>query len=134
MFIPVPSMFGLPYESINMKTRDAVSLHAYFIRHPGEKGNFLPTLVYLHGNAGNMGHRMQNANGIYHSLQCNILLVEYRGYGLSTGVPSEKGLFIDARVAIDYLFTRHDLDHSQIVLFGRSLGKSLIVVNLFQLN
>lgn len=51
---------------------------------------------------------------------------EYRGYGLSGGAPSEKGLYIDARAAIDYLFTRHDLDHSQIVLFGRSLGGAVV--------
>jgi pimeloyl-ACP methyl ester carboxylesterase len=123
IFVPVPSQFGLPFESVNIKTRDSVNLHAYFIRHPGEKGDFLPTMIYFHGNAGNAGHRLQNANGIYHNLQCNVLLVEYRGYGLSTGYPSEKGIYVDARSSIDYLFTRHDLDHSQIVLFGRSLGE-----------
>lgn len=53
-------------------------------------------------------------------------MVEYRGYGLSTGSPSEKGLCSDAKVALDYLFTRHDLDHSQIFVFGRSLGKETI--------
>lgn len=56
------------------------------------------------------------------------MLLEYRGYGLSSGAPSEKGLYIDARAAIDYLFTRHDLDHSQIVLFGRSLGGAVVSI------
>jgi fermentation-respiration switch protein FrsA (DUF1100 family) len=74
-----------------------------------------------------MGHRLQNAAGIYQSLQCNVLLVEYRGYGLSTGVPTEKGLFLDARIALDYLYTRHDLDHSQIIIFGRSLGGAVAI-------
>lgn len=54
------------------------------------------------------------------------MLLEYRGYGLSTGTASEKGLYIDARAAVDYLFTRHDVDHSQIVLFGRSLGGAVV--------
>jgi fermentation-respiration switch protein FrsA (DUF1100 family) len=54
-----------------------------------------------------------------------VLLVEYRGYGLSTGQPSERGLYIDGRAAVDYLFTRHDVDHSQIILFGRSLGGAI---------
>jgi abhydrolase domain-containing protein 13 len=49
-------------------------------------------------------------------------MVEYRGYGLSTGYPCEQGMFSDARKAVDYLYSRHDLDHSQIILFGRSLG------------
>lgn len=149
------NVVGLPFESVTIKTKDGANLHAYFIRHPGQKGDFCPTLVYFHGNAGNNGHRLQNANGIYHNLQCklktkidfrikskleliqfsfflilgNLLLVEYRGYGLSTGVPTEKGLYIDARSSIDYLYTRHDLDHSQIFLFGRSLGKCLGVEN-----
>lgn len=47
---------------------------------------------------------------------------------MSNGSPSEKGLYIDARAAVDYLFTRHDLDHSLIVLFGRSLGGAVVSV------
>lgn len=54
------------------------------------------------------------------------LFLEYRGYGLSSGMPGENGLYIDARAAVDYLFTRHDVDHSQIVLFGRSLGGAVV--------
>jgi abhydrolase domain-containing protein 13 len=132
-----------------LQTRDKVTLHSFFIRHPEKKGNAVPTLVYFHGNAGNIGGRLQNCNGIYHQLQCNILLVglyhryfllhsdiftyesssfivEYRGYGLSSGTPSEKGIYIDARAAVDYLFTRHDVDHAQIALFGRSLGGAVV--------
>lgn len=129
VYIPVPSIFNLPYETLNLRTRDKdpVTLHGFFIRHPGEKGNFCPTMIFLHGNAGNLGHRLQNANGFYHSLACNVLLIEYRGYGLSTGAPSEKGLYTDVRVAIDYLFTRHDIDHNQIIIFGRSLGGAVAI-------
>lgn len=54
-------------------------------------------------------------------------MVEYRGYGLSTGAPTEKGIYSDARAAIDYLYTRHDLDLNQIVLFGRSLGGAVAI-------
>lgn len=127
VFVPVPSMHGLPYESINIRSSDNVSIHAFWIRHNGDKGRHVPTVVYFHGNAGNMGHRLHNASGIFHTLQCNILMVEYRGYGLSTGAPSEKGLYADARAAIDYLFTRHDLDLTQIVVFGRSLGGAVAI-------
>lgn len=127
IFVPVPSMYGLPYESVHIRSCDNVVLHAYWIRHEGEKGMILPTFVYFHGNAGNIGHRLQNASGIFHTLQCNVLMVEYRGYGLSTGAPSERGFHSDARAAIDYLFTRHDLDLNQIVLFGRSLGGAVAI-------
>lgn len=67
--------------------------------------------------------RLQNCSGLYHNLHCNILLVEYRGYGLSEGTPSEEGLYTDAKSSLDYLFTRNDINHSEIVVFGRSLGK-----------
>ncbi|KAG5675296.1 hypothetical protein PVAND_005208 [Polypedilum vanderplanki] len=125
--VQVPSIYSLPYETVYIKTRDKVSLHAYFIRHPEAKGNACPTIIFFHGNAGNIGGRLINASGIYNHLQCNILLVEYRGYGLSSGNPTEKGLYIDGRAAVDYLFTRHDLDHSQIILFGRSLGGAIVI-------
>lgn len=58
-------------------------------------------------------------------------MVEYRGYGLSTGAPTEKGIALDARAAVDYLFTRHDLDHGQIILFGRSLGICSLTKKIF---
>lgn len=74
-----------------------------------------------------MGHRLQNASGFYHTLQCNVLMVEYRGYGLSDGAPGEKGFFSDAKVVLEHLFSRHDLDHSQIVVFGRSLGGAVAI-------
>lgn len=61
-------------------------------------------------------------SGFYHKLNINILLVEYRGYGLSEGSPSEQGLYIDAQTAFDYLMLRNDIDRSKIVVFGRSLG------------
>lgn len=120
-------MHNLPYETVTLKTCDNITLHAFWIRQPEEKCKFSPTFVYFHGNAGNMGHRLQNAWGIYHNLHSNVLMIEYRGYGLSKGSPSEKGLGIDGRTALDYLFTRHDLDHNQIILFGRSLGGAVAI-------
>ncbi|EDW57785.1 protein ABHD13 [Drosophila virilis] len=127
IYIPIPTMHNLPHLTVSIKTPDDVTLHAFWISQPEERCKSVPTLLYFHGNAGNMGHRMQNVWGIYHHLHCNILMVEYRGYGLSTGVPSERGLVTDARAAIDYLHTRHDLDHSQLILFGRSLGGAVVI-------
>lgn len=72
-------------------------------------------------------YRLQNCVGLYHNLHCNILLVEYRGYGLSEGSPSEDGLYMDAKASLDYLFTRNDINHSEIVLFGRSLGEQWVM-------
>lgn len=127
VFIPVPSMHGLPYESVNIRTNSSITIHAYWIRHAGDKGRRVPTFLYFHGNAGNIGHRLQNTSHIYNFLHCNVLMVEYRGYGLSTGAPNERGFYSDARAAMDWLLNRHDLDHQQIVLFGRSLGGAVAV-------
>ncbi|XP_066260372.1 protein ABHD13 isoform X1 [Euwallacea similis] len=127
VYIPIPSMFGLPFESINYKCPDGVTIHMYFIHQPKERQRFAPTIVFFHGNAGNMGHRLQNCVGLYHNLHSNILLVEYRGYGLSEGSPSEEGLYIDAKASLDYLFTRNDINHSEIVVFGRSLGGGVAI-------
>ncbi|XP_037960286.1 protein ABHD13 [Teleopsis dalmanni] len=127
IYIPIPTMHNLPHESVNIRTPDKVLLHAFWISQPEERSKMVPTFVFFHGNAGNMGHRMQNVWGIFYNLNCNILMLEYRGYGLSTGAPSEHGLTVDARAAIDYLYTRHDLDHKQIVVFGRSLGGAVAI-------
>lgn len=127
VFVPVPSMFNLPYEHIQTKTSDGVVIHMFFIHQPIERKSTSPTIVFFHGNAGNMGHRLQNCVGLYHNLHCNILLVEYRGYGLSEGVPSEEGLYADARAAVDYLYTRNDVNHAEIIVFGRSLGGAVAI-------
>lgn len=130
VFVQIPSMFSMPYENLQVRSSDGVSLHMFFIHQPKDRIRQCPTIVFFHGNAGNMGHRLQNCVGLYHSLQCNILLVEYRGYGLSEGTPSEDGLYLDARTAIDYLYTRSDINHSEIIVFGRSLGKFCIIRNI----
>ncbi|XP_060519937.1 protein ABHD13 [Cylas formicarius] len=127
VYIPIPSMFGLPFESINHKCPDGTTIHMYFIHQPKERQRLAPTIVFFHGNAGNMGHRLQNCVGLYHNLHCNILLVEYRGYGLSEGSPTEEGLYLDARASIDYLFSRNDINHSEVAVFGRSLGGAVAI-------
>lgn len=119
-------MFSLPYESVTTRSLDGIQIHMYFIHQPKERQRNAPTIIFFHGNAGNMGHRLQNCVGLYHNLHCNILLVEYRGYGLSEGNPSEEGLYMDAKASIDYLYMRKDINHSEIIVFGRSLGKHCI--------
>lgn len=66
---------------------------------------------------------LANVLGLYKCLGANIFLLEYRGFGLSEGKPSENGFYADARAALDYLKSRNDLNNEEIILFGRSLGK-----------
>ncbi len=69
-----------------------------------------------------IGNRLVNTRQLYAYLKANILLVEYRGYGNSAGVPSEHGFKLDARAALEFIRTRPDLDPKRIFVFGRSLG------------
>uniref|UniRef100_A0A1B6BZ41 Protein ABHD13 n=1 Tax=Clastoptera arizonana TaxID=38151 RepID=A0A1B6BZ41_9HEMI len=127
IFVPTPSIVGLPYENIYLKSEDGTVIHVYFIKQEGNNFTNALTIIYFHGNAGNIGHRLRNASQLYHQLKCNLLMVEYRGYGLSQGSPSEEGLYMDARAATDYLFSRQDINHKKIVVFGRSLGGAVAV-------
>ena len=71
--------------------------------------------------------RLSNVYSLYRCLGINLLLVEYRGYGLSCGTPSEEGLGMDAQAAVSYLKTRTDIDQSKIIVFGRSLGGAVAI-------
>ncbi len=122
-----PMAFNLSFESHFITTEDNVTINVLLIKRPQNEFNSCPTLVYFHGNAGNIGHRLQNVYELYHEICCNILLVEYRGYGLSGGQPSESGLYLDASAALNYLLQREDINSSKIVIFGRSLGGAVAI-------
>lgn len=126
-FVQAPSEFDLPFQTLFIKSLDGTLIHLYFIRQPDSTVNVAPTVVFLHGNAGNVGHRLPNAVGLYRNLGCNILMVEYRGYGLSKGFPSEKGIYMDAMAAMDFLASRTDINHDRIIVFGRSLGGAVAI-------
>lgn len=91
VFVQTPSSLQLPFEHVNLTTKDKTNIVAYFIKQPPAVMSTAPTLLYFHGNAGNIGHRLHNVQALYHHCGFNILLVEYRGYGKSHGSPSESG-------------------------------------------
>lgn len=91
-----------------------------------------PTMIFFHGNAGNISHRLLNVSEMYRAgLECNVFLVEYRGYGLSEGEPTEEGLMLDAECALEYIRSRSDINTQKLFLFGRSLGGA-VSIRLFQ--
>ncbi|XP_068209907.1 protein ABHD13 [Palaemon carinicauda] len=127
VLVQPPSSIGLPSENLFLYARDGTKLHAVFVKQDNVAVKSAPTFVYFHGNAGNLGHRLSNVYGMYRWLGINLLLLDYRGYGLSDGTPSEEGLYLDAQAAISYLKTRLDIDQNKIVIFGRSLGGAVAV-------
>lgn len=81
----------------------------------------------FHGNAGNIGHRTPIARMIVNSIGCNVFMLEYRGYGLSTGTPDETGLTLDGETAYEYLRQRAETRDHDIVIYGQSLGGAVAV-------
>lgn len=117
---------SIAHEVFYIYTIDNVRIYVQLIKQSVEPQSAV-TVIYLHGNAGNVGHRLENAMEMYNLLKCNILMVEYRGYGHSTGTPTEKGLYKDALAAIEFLHRRDDINNAKIVLFGRSLGGAVAI-------
>jgi len=112
-----PSQIGLPYEDIQLKTSDGISLHGWYIPAPQPRG----TVLFLHGNAGNISHRLESVQ-MFHRLGYSTLIFDYRGYGNSSGVPTEQGTYRDAEAAWRYLIEQRQIPSCRIVLFGESLG------------
>jgi pimeloyl-ACP methyl ester carboxylesterase len=108
-------------------TPDGEKLSAFYIRAPNRPSKKNLTVLMFHGNAGNIGHRVPIARAIMQRLGCSVFMLEYRGYGLSTGSPDEVGLMIDAQTAYDYIRSRAETRDNDVVVFGQSLGGAVSV-------
>jgi fermentation-respiration switch protein FrsA (DUF1100 family) len=117
-----PADVGIPYEVARFAAADGVRLHGWYV--PGRRAE---TLVWFHGNAGNISHRVDNLRHLHNLVGVAVLIFDYRGYGESEGSPSEAGLYADARAALAYLRGRDDVDAGRLVYFGRSLGSAVAV-------
>lgn len=118
--VATPSQIGLPYEDIQLKTADSISLHGWYIPAPQARG----TVLFLHGNAGNISHRLDSVQ-MFHRLGFSTLIFDYRGYGNNGGTPSEQGTYRDAEAAWRYLTEQRHLPACRIVLYGESLGAAV---------
>lgn len=112
-----PGDGGLAYEDIVCFAADGERIAGWYVPAPEAKG----TVLLFHGNAGNIGHRL-HIMGLFRSLGWDVCIIDYRGYGSSTGQPTEAGTYRDARAAWTYLVQERGLRPDQIVLHGRSLG------------
>ena len=117
--VAAPDAIGLEYEDVWLETSDGVRIHGWFV--PGDSTR---TLLYFHGNAGNISHRLHTIRQ-FHQLGLSVFIIDYRGYGESEGRPSEDGLYLDADAAWRYLAQDRAIPETDIIVFGRSLGGSL---------
>lgn len=112
-----PADAGMAFEAMRLTTPDGETLSAWWIPYEGATR----TLVHFHGNAGNIGDRVVLAR-LFRELRVNVMLFDYRGYGESTGRPSEEGTYADARAVWRHLTEERRLPAASIVLHGQSLG------------
>ena len=115
-----PEDLGLDYEEVFLTAGDGVRLHAWFF--PGGSG---VTLVFFHGNAGDISHRLDMIPVLQAGLDASILLFDYRGYGRSEGAPTERGVYLDSLAAAEWARQREGT--RAVVYYGRSLGAAAAI-------
>ncbi|MGE3871448.1 MAG: alpha/beta hydrolase [Parvibaculaceae bacterium] len=108
-------------EDVRLASGDGETLQAWYSPARAAKA----TILYLHGNGGEIADRPERF-AAYQREGFGVLFLSYRGYGASTGSPSEQGLVNDARAAYDWLITR-DIKPTDIMLVGESLGSGVAV-------
>lgn len=113
---------GVEVEDHFFTADPGVELHAWWIPHRRAVG----TMLYCHGSSGNLDHHVDVLAALQ-QLQANLFAFDYRGYGRSTGSPTEAGLFRDARAAWDHLVHRIGVPPGEIILFGHSLGGAVAI-------
>ena len=113
-----PSSFNVKVEDVFFLAKDGTKLHGWYI----PSANAQATLLWFHGNAGNLTHRLENIQQLQ-PLALNIFIFDYRGYGKSEGKPSEAGIYQDSQAAYDFLIQEKNVvPLESLFLFGRSLG------------
>lgn len=111
---------GLPLEEVWLPIDDTVTIFGWLI----DAGPTKPILLWCHGNAGNITHRLENIRQL-HQRGISVFIFDYRGYGRSTGNPTEVGLYQDALASYDYLIHQRRISPERLIIFGRSLGSSV---------
>lgn len=119
-----PAYHRLPFEEVFFNTADGVKLHGWLV--PAEESrDATPVVLFVHGNGGNIGHRMEKIL-FFHRLGASVFIYDHRGYGRSAGWPSEKGLVRDAEAAYHWLIEKRGVPYRRIVLYGESLGAAVV--------
>ena len=135
----IPQSLGIASEDVTLTTADGVRLRGWFIPAAPFRasikdkklvtGPLAPqnlTILFCHGNAGNISNRVDKA-AVLHKLGLSVLLFDYRGFGESEGSPSEQGTYLDADAAYRYLAETRKIPADRIVLHGESIGNGVAI-------
>ncbi len=116
-----PETIGLAFEDLSLKTEDGETIVGWFVPHIKNGVMASQTVLFCHGNAGDIGDRVESIR-TFHRLGFNVLAFDYRGFGKSSGQPTEQGTYQDALACWDYLLDKRGQSPKSIIVFGRSLG------------
>lgn len=125
--LPYPGTLGIPDgKLIEVVASDGVLLRGWYLPPdpPPLEGASAPGLIWFYGN-------METIEGIAPVLRdfrptgTGVVVLDYRGYGSSAGVPSEQGIYRDAEAAWDYMTARPEIDTTRIAIYGRSIGSAV---------
>jgi fermentation-respiration switch protein FrsA (DUF1100 family) len=117
--VATPGDLGLDYDDVELRVDGGGRSHGWFV--PGDGDD---TILWFHGNAGNISHRLDNLRLLHDLVGASILIIDYGGYGRSDGEPSEERMYADARAALHSLRER-GISAANTVYFGRSLGSAV---------
>ncbi|CAF1100600.1 unnamed protein product [Adineta steineri] len=115
---------NVPYQDIYLLTYDQTFIHAYLLLHENSDEHY--TYLICHG----IRHQIEDLNKIidrFYNDFGNVLIIDYRGFGNSSGKQSERGAYIDVQTAFDYLLTLNEIDSKRIVIYGVSMGVALAI-------
>ncbi|WP_054812774.1 alpha/beta hydrolase [Nocardia arizonensis] len=117
-----PAALDLAFADLSMRTSDGQTLHGWWMPARGSRGHVL----FAHGNGGTIGDRVP-IFAMLTELGFDVLAFDYRGYGRSTGRPSEAGTYLDARAARRTLLEQEGVDPARVLYLGKSLGGGVMV-------
>ena len=125
-FYEKPADYGFKSEDVFVQTADGIRLHGWFLEPPADRPelerSIRPVLLFFHGNAGNISHRLFKVKG-WIERGFSVFLIDYRGYGKSEGeINHREDVERDAEAVFRWLHEGRKTQLSRILLYGESLG------------
>jgi len=115
-----PAALSLSFEDLRIQTQDGETLHGWWLEHPAPRAQ----VIFWHGNGGNLSMWLDLLADLRRR-GFSVLAVDYRGYGISTGTPSERGIYLDADATVREFERRFRRRTVPTIYWGRSIGASV---------